>query len=208
MVFGTTYCKISHLPIEDGDTCILIPLGFEISSDFTRHDKANVNSFLYLYQFISPVQEVVYNGNPWDITYLDKDYERMFKHELYMLVRKDFYEKIISEFWTDHFSRIEIDLHCSKTMKPIFKKCIEIKNDFQQRVRAKLFKGEIDREEFMRLSLHTPTPLWARYLYQVTTFMDKMGIVPTPSASNDQSQHHLIYEKFRQECSINTTKNE
>jgi hypothetical protein len=36
MIFGTTYCNVSHLPINDGDKCILIPLGFSLGGDFNK----------------------------------------------------------------------------------------------------------------------------------------------------------------------------
>jgi hypothetical protein len=70
MVFGTTYCAVSHLPINDGDNCILIPLGFKMDYEFNQWNTADINCFMNLYYFISAPQKIVYNGNPDMINYL------------------------------------------------------------------------------------------------------------------------------------------
>ena len=72
MVFGTAYCGISHLEINHGDECILLPLGFRMKCDFSRYGKADVNTFAYLYAFIAPPVYVIYGGNPDNSTFLSK----------------------------------------------------------------------------------------------------------------------------------------
>lgn len=75
MIFGTTYCNVSHLPINDGDKCILIPLGFSLGGDFNKWNKPDINDFINLYYFVGEPQEVIYNGNPSYITPLNPDYQ-------------------------------------------------------------------------------------------------------------------------------------
>ena len=43
MVFGNTYCAISHLQIKDGDECYVIPLGFSMQNKFTTGNGDEVN---------------------------------------------------------------------------------------------------------------------------------------------------------------------
>jgi len=202
MVFGTTYCAISHLPIEDGDKCILIPLGFDMKFSFDQWNKADINSFMYLYSFIYEPQEVIYNGNPDDIKYLNETYEQTLKHELYMLVHFDFYNSIQKEFVIS-FDNIE-QLPLFKTCNEIWRKAIKIKNENRNEIIIKLTekraKGEeISDDEKLGL-MSTPIPDWIKAIYKVAMFIDGMGMIPYPNNAVDQHQRNKLYEKIRNNC--------
>lgn len=205
MVFGTTYCAISHLPIEDGDKCILIPLGFNMKYSFDQWNKADVNSFMYLYSFIHEPQEVIYNGNPDDIEYLDKTYEQTLKHELYMLVHLEFYNSIQKEFMNEceAFESAE-RLPNFKTCGDIWRKAMKIKNEKQNETRIKWVekkaKGEKFTDEQALDFMTTPIPEWIKAIYKVAMFIDGMGMIPYPNNAVDQHQKNELYEKLRSDC--------
>ncbi len=85
-------------------------------------------------------------------------------------------------------------------MQHIFSAMIRHKDEARKDVFAKFFKGEITKEDVLNMSFKTPTPTWAKNLYQLSAFMNKMGIMPHPSFGIEQEQFHLTYEKFRREC--------
>ena len=127
MVFGRTYCAISHLEIKDGDKCILLPLSFKMDYKFDSYNKANINNFAYLYAFHSDPVEVIFHGNVAKIDYATNvgrkhkagdDYE---EYELFMLVHWGFYNEIInnvSRFDLDHLE----DVPLLNTTYPIWEK--------------------------------------------------------------------------------------
>lgn len=203
MVFGTTYCAISHLPIEDGDKCILIPLGFNMKYDFDQHNGADINSFMYLYSFIYEPQKVIYKGNPDDIKYLNKQYEMTLKHEMYMLVHLEFYNSIQKEYMKDGFKSIE-NLPLFKTCYDIWRKGKEIQQERQDKIKYKLAekkaKGKKVTHEEMNDLFNTPVPEWMKAVYKVAMFMDGMGMIPYPNHAVDQHQRNKLYEKLRSEC--------
>jgi len=209
MVFGTTYCAISHLPIEDGDKCILIPLGFNMKYTFDQYNKADINCFMYLYSFIHEPQEVIYGGNPDEIEYLDKDYARGLKHELYMLVHFDFYNSIQREYMKDEFNSIE-NLPLFKNCRDIWHEAIKIKNENQEITRLKLdekkSKGiEISNDEINEL-FTTPIPEWIIKIYKVAMFMDGIGMIPYPNHVVDQHGRNKLYENLRSDCILKLNK--
>jgi hypothetical protein len=205
MVFGTTYCAISHLPIEDGDKCILIPLGFNMKYEFDQFNGADVNSFMYLYSFIYEPQEVIYNGNPDDITYLDKIYESGLKHQLYMLVHHEFYHSIQREYRknSECFESVE-RLPLFKTCETIWKKAQEIKKEKQMEWIIKSKERKLTESEMVAF-MATPYPVWMRSVYKIAMFMDEMGMQPYPNNTVDQHGCNELYEKLRSHC-INLKK--
>jgi len=204
MVFGTTYCAISHLPIEDGDTCILIPLGFRMNYEFDEYNKADINCFSYLYTFIKPVVEVKFEGNVSMVKYASKNGrhkkgEEYEQHEMFMLIHKKFYEKLLIEFNPEYLEHIE-RLPLSNSTYPIWEKANEEKALIQAGLQGKLKKEEISKDEYIKQSMNTPTPTWLRNLFQVAEFMGRMGIPAHPIFCNDQHQMGERYEKMRAEC--------
>ncbi len=181
MVFGTTYCGISHLPINDGDECMLFPLGFSLTSTGLNGDRFDSNAFLFPYQFVAEAIKVTYEGNSNRITYNDNDYTGS---ELFMLVHLGFYERLISEF-NVLFSQDIKGLYNAKPFYPIWKQAIS-HQDFQ--LDHKL-------EEYP-----VKTPEWILNIYKVERFMYKSGIIPHPTVivSQDDSPNNL-YNKIRSE---------
>lgn len=201
MTFGTTYCAISHLPIKDGDNCILIPLGFCMNFNFDQFNKADVNCFLYLYKFIDAPQEVVYMGNPDELEYLNRrNSPNINKYELYMLVHKKFYESIQSEY--DAIREIE---RCE--MLPNFKTCYDLwihANEFMDEQRNRIWhsesKGDITKDEAIVHISKIPTPTWIVEIYKVAMFMDGLGMIPYPNHVADQHERNKLYEKLRKQA--------
>lgn len=206
MVFGSTYCAISHLPIEDGEKCMLIPLGFNMQYDFDQWNRADINCFMYLYEFIHAPQEVVFNGNPDDIEYLDEKYESTLKHEMYMLVAIDFYKEIQENFDTGEILETTQRLPLYKTVQQIWRKAKKIEKEEREIIlnecRLKMWSTEEASEKIMK----TITPIWIKEIYKLSMFMDRMGIMPCPSNSVDQHQLGKKYEKMRSRCIKNRNK--
>ncbi len=207
MVFGTTYCAISHLPIEDGDKCILIPLGFNMKYSFNITDKADINAFMYLYSFVDEPQEVIYNGNPDDIEYLDKNYERSRQYELYMLVSLDFYSAIQSEYMNDFEWKIS-DLRSFKTCKDIYIQAQEVAEMTREELEINIKTAEgVKKEEMMYEYLSGGiVPDWMVAVYKVAMFMDGLGMIPYPNHVVDQHGRNELYEKMRADCISKRTK--
>jgi hypothetical protein len=209
MVFGTTYCGISHLPINDGDRCILIPLGFEMKYSFDKWNKASAGSFMYLYTFIYEAQEVIYKGNPDEIEYLDKKYESCLEYELYMLVRKDFYNAIQSEYNKDVKWNIS-DLRLFKTCSNIWAQAQKIRDDMRPDLLSKINdvpKGEEKEKLISEYLSGGAAPEWMVAIYKVALFMDGMGMIPYPNHCVDQHGNNELYEKIRSSCvEIDTNK--
>lgn len=207
MVFGTTYCAISHLPIEDGDKCILMPLGFSMKYNFDQYNKADVNSFMYIYSFIYEPQQVIYNGNPDDIKYLNDNYH--LKHELFMLVHLDFYNSIQKEYMKDAFSSIS-DLHLFKTCEDIWIKAKEIEKEYRDKEMAKLTEKKLNGKKPTKKEINNlfnvPVPKWMIEVYKVAMFMDGIGMIPYPNHVVDQHQRNKLYEKLRSDCLKNKNK--
>lgn len=205
MVFGTTYCAISHLPICDGDKCILIPLGFNMKYSFNKWNTADINSFMYLYSFIHEPQKVIYNGNPSKIKYLNKTYEQTLEYELYMLVSYDFYNSIQKEYMKDDERLKSIDkLPLCKPLEEIWIKAKEIQNEYQEEIKHKISekkaKGlKVSDKEINKL-FNAPVPKWMKEIYKLAMFIDGMGIIPYPNHTVDQHMKNLLYEKIRQDC--------
>ncbi len=211
MVFGTTYCAISHLPIEDGDKCILIPLGFNMKYNFDRYNGASINSFMYLYSFIYEPQQVIYGGNPDDIKYLDEKYELALKHELYMLVHLGFYNSIQEEYMKNSEQLESIDrLPLFKTCEDIWKKATKIRAEKLNEMRIKFIEekakgGEISDKEISAL-MTPPVPEWIKSIYKVAMFMDGMGMIPYPNNAVDQHDRNKLYEKLRAKWKLSKKK--
>lgn len=204
MVFGTTYCAISHLPIEDGNKCILIPLGFRMQYDFDRYNKADINCFAYLYTFIREEVEVIFGGNVSQITYFnDTKYHKKGsiyeEYEMFILVHYKFYQKIISESTTWMHKTIN-RLPLYNSVQSIWEQANEFSDMERAKLQGKLNRKKITEENFSNLYLNIPTPEWMIKIYKVSDFMSGMGIPPHPIWCNDQHQKGKLYEKFRSDC--------
>jgi len=203
MVFGTTYCSISHLPIEDGDKCVLIPLGFRMQSDFSRGNYADINCFAYLHTFIARPVIVKYGGNYsecnyWETTDYHKAGEGYQDYEMYMLVHYKFYQKILENFDLD-FLKKSGSLPLFNTVYPLWEKVQSNKNLVHSGWSYRMGKGEITAEELKNLFLEHSPEEWIIELYKVAWFMGQMGIAPHPTFCNDQNETGKIYEKMRKE---------
>lgn len=199
MIFGSTYCAISHLEIKDGDKCILLPLAFRMDYKFDRYNKADINSFAYLYAFHSDPVEVVFYGNVAKIDYatdVDRhhragdDYE---EHELFMLVHWGFYNEIInnvSRFDLDHLE----DVPLMNTTYPIWEKAKEMSRDIRYENSIKLVKKLITVDDVVK---KTPTPEPMKNIFKVAIFMGSMGIPPHPNWAHDQRETGKDYEMYR-----------
>jgi len=185
---------------------MLIPLGFNMQYDFDRWNRADINCFMYLYEFVHAPQEVVFNGNPDDIEYLDKKYESTLEHEMFMLVAMDFYKEIQENFETGEILETTQRLPLFKTVQQIWRKA----KDFEKKERESLLNeyrlGKIRQDEALERVSKTDTPIWIKEIYKLAMFMDKMGMMPCPSNSVDQQQLGKKYEKMRSRC-VNNRKN-
>lgn len=198
MVFGSTYCAISHLEIKDGDRCILIPLGFRMNFEFDRYNKADINCFAYLYTFIKPAVPVIFGGNVAQIKYAEdakrnKKGQTYEEHELFMLLHEGFYNQILEKTGSNMISYLE-DIPLFNTVWPIWTEGKEI---LQREISSKGHKyreKKITEEEY---TARVPTPEWILNLYKVARFMGAMGIPPHPNWCHDQQQTGELYETMR-----------
>jgi len=81
MVFGTTFCSLSRLPINDGDVCVILKL------KGTRN-RYKDNAVKTSYEICELPKEITYIGNP---QYDENIYPAMFIHKRY-------YEEVMSNF--------------------------------------------------------------------------------------------------------------
>lgn len=195
MVFGTTYCAISHLPINDGDRCILVPLGFNMKQTFNIYNKADINSFMYLYNFLDEMIEVTYEGNPDMIKY-DEDRKL---YQLYMLLNKKFYYNLIEQYKNPRFDTTQ-HLPLFKTVSDVWHKANEFQLEQRMSNKVKFDNEELTRDEVVHLTMNTPTPEWIKNIYIVASFMDKLGMIPYPNNAVDQQLEILpLYNKLVEE---------
>ena len=198
MVFGNTYCAISHLEIKDGDACMLIPLGFRMNFEFDKYNKADINCFTYLHTFISEPIAVIFGGNISEVTYLNGDVyhnagDEYEENELFMLVHLGFYNEILKDegMWKIHHLD-EIPLF--NTVYPIYEKAKEILQLERLGKSFELGRGKITSEQY---SKKISTPKWMIDIYKVALFMGNMGIAPHPIFCHDQNQRGKDYERMR-----------
>ncbi len=206
MVFGTTYCGISHLPIKDGDNCMLMPLQFRMTYTFGEYNEPDINCFAYLYAFVAAPVEVRFEGNVAMIKYVH-DMNRFNKagddykaHSLFMLAHKEFYDKIMGyreELWQQAYMG---SLRLFNTVAPIWEEAVTIEKNERNILSFKLAKQEITKEEYVEQTMKIPIPQWMKDVYKVADFMGNMGIPPHPIFSNDQQGGGKLYEQFRREC--------
>lgn len=209
MVFGTTYCAISHLPIEDGDKCMLLPLGFNMKYDFDRYNEADMNSFMFLYNFVYEAQEVTYEGNPDEIKYHNKKYENL-AHQLYMLIHYDFYHAIQEEYMKESTCFESIDrLPLFKTCEDIWKNANEIAKKHRDEINSLVLKdpSKAVKKEAIKLFMEPiPVPQWIKEIYKIAMFMDGIGLTPSPTHVVDQHERNILYEKLRSDCLLKNKK--
>ena len=199
MVFGNTYCAISRLEIKDGDRCILFPIGFRMDFKFDYYNKADINCFSYLYNFIDKPVEVIFEGNYSKITYLNDSGRRIKKgdeykeYELFILIHYDFYIELISSLGDDIYKYIN-HLPSCRTTFTIDKIAHQIEKESYQDKSFKYHKGLITSDE---LNIRELTPEWIKNVYKVGMFMDKLNIPLCPTFCVDQVETNKLYEKLR-----------
>ena len=212
MVFGSSYCAVSRLEIEDGDKCILIPLAFHLGGDFNKWDKADIGQFMWLYPFcaVEP-QTVRYGGNYSQIEYFNQRYKQTSEHEMYMLIHYGFYQALQKNV-LDHVTDWKLnDIQCFDTMRPVWEKAQEMKHDLHLTISHRLgqLKGYLpvskraakrhkDEKEKLLLDYATggPAPAWMVELNKLATFMGSMGIMATPNICHDQHEAGKKYNKL------------
>jgi hypothetical protein len=200
MVFGNTYCAISHLEIKDGDECYLIPLGFNLHNNFRPGNGNLINSFAYLHHFIDKPCLVKFNGNHpvyvEDSKYHNKDSEYK-EYEMFMLIHKQFYESILNEINSEQFESIKY-LSPFNTVRNIYDELYKEKIIHDGILFTNYKLGVITEEEYY--CKRKDTPEWCVDIYKIATFMGKMGIPPHPNWAIDQVNYGEIYEKIRKSC--------
>ena len=168
--------------------------------EFNRWNKPDVNSFTYLHVFIDEIVEVVFKGNIAMLEYAEdikryKKGEKYDEYEMFMLVHKGFYNKIISEKDSYFVSNID-NLPLFNTVYPIWEKAKEMATEDRHRKSINFVRKLITSEEF---EAKIPTPEWMKNIYKVAQFMGNMGIPPHPVFCHDQRESGKIYEEFRAE---------
>ena len=198
MVFGSTFCPISHLEIKDGDRCVLIPLGFRMCHEFDKWNKPDVNFFVYLHTFIKPAVYVIYGGNVSMITYAEdtgrnKQGSKYDEYCLYMLIHEGFFHEILNEV-SDFNLKTLNNIPLFNTTWPIWEEGKDLKEEEEHTKYYRYKDNKISKEEY---EAPVPTPEWMIVLFKVATFMGKMGIPPHPIFCNDQRETSKTYEAMR-----------
>jgi hypothetical protein len=212
MTFGRTYCKASRLPIEEGDRCIVIPLGFSMQYDFNKWNKADISMFIDLYQIVDVPQEAIYRGNVDVIEYLDKGYVNASLHQLYMLIHASFYDQVIQEAnrpgnW---LFRNCGDWGLSKVLSPLREQVWKLRRDHQSSLQAKYVTGKITQVEFQsEFGKPFPTPDAMRYVCHLVNLMEKMDITITPTVRNVDlgGDTHILFERMVKNAAQNKVEN-
>jgi hypothetical protein len=210
MVYGTSYCGISHLPIHDGDECIVIPLGFRMGGEFDKWNAPDQNSFAYLHTFIVEPIEVIYGGNSSVLNHNTdgahhKKGDQWDDYELFMLVHKEFYTNILNNMDMQSFKHIE-NLPLFNTVYPLWEEAKKIADTNNSVLTIKFYTKQITIEEYNEQSKRTETPEWILKLYKIAWFMGKMGIAPHPNWTQDQHDTGELYEEIRKKCLTNKIK--
>ncbi len=210
MVFGTNYCAISHLPIKDGDECMLFPLGFRMDFNFSSGNKADINCFAYLYAFVAEPIRVVFEGNAAMIKYATSgkyhtqgtEYN---EYELFMLVHLNFYQQLIEDFENQMLKKVK-HLQLFDAVHSIWNTAQKFEKLEVQKLTFKLDTKELTNEEYIQLAMTIPTPEWIENIYKVALFMSHMGIPLHPNWAHDQHEFGVMYEKIRKKCLTNKIK--
>ena len=203
MVFGTVYCPLSRLPIEDGDRCILMPIGFRMKYDFSSGNNADIGHFMNPYVFLArePI-EVLYEGNYWEIKYARKlkdkriDDSKYEEHELYMLIHYGFYKEL-QKGASDYGSEKIAHLGLFGTVWDVWEKAKEIQDREGHILSGKHKRGEITADELVNMSLNVLTPAWIIEIYKVAYFMQRMNMIPYANCGSTQGDIGVDFEKYR-----------
>lgn len=193
MTFGTTYCKLSHLPIEDGDKCILVPLVFKISATLRTYNQASVNDFLVPYRFVDEPREVIYEGNPTQIKYTDE--KKGFEYDLFMLIHFDFWHELHRAYNPDDYKTSKLTY-----LDPVLE---NVTNGIYEKQKSYFYANLVKqaRQEPYNENPHIELDLWEQQLIRLADFMGRMDIIPTPSINIDQNDTHETYREI-----LNKTK--
>jgi hypothetical protein len=186
MVFGSTYCLLSHLEIKEGDEfyCFEIKQSSVINwgdifiFDFER---LKTNNFL--------PKLVTWNGNYYSV----KDKNKLGD---YFLIHKKFYDYLIKEDFNFTYT--------NQLPHIIF--CYEVRHNYislyekEKRNELKRLKNEINKDSYLFNYLNIEIPENIKNIYKLSFFMNKMGIRLFPNISNDQHNFGEIYQNILKKC--------
>lgn len=183
MVFGKTHCAISHLPIDDGDHCILVPLMFKMEQKFGEYSQEGINDFEWLYIFHDKAVEVEYGGNPQEI-FLLVNRVKYSEWKMYMLVRKDVYQEIQDYFKDSGLYKDVGSFMPSKTTIHLYDLLHKIRDEIISDFKSDVIFGRAKKEDY---PIDIQIPEWIRELLFLNYFMGRMGIAPHSMIGIDQS---------------------
>lgn len=98
MIFGNMLCPLSHLPINDGDECVLVPLAYRLNK--IPKEQFNLDEAEYPFAFISCPQIVKFNGHPSQYEFLgftDKDFNGLSNSPSYMFIHRGFFTTLMEK---------------------------------------------------------------------------------------------------------------
>lgn len=170
MIFGNTFCRLTHKPIGDGDTCMLIPLGFCMNFAFDNFNKADINCFINLYNFVGVAEEVIFKGNLNVISDLEgNDWD---KWELFMLIDKGVWDKLQKNYYVPL---------CEKTQDIAY---------------LSVFSG-LRSELINYIGFNKKIPNEYKQLAKLYHFMKGLDIPITPTCRTNQDDRDLkLYKKL------------
>jgi len=202
--FGTTYCAVSRLPIQDGDKCILIPLGFRMDYGFGENSESWTSEpdglFMYLHHIRGAASVVTYGGNPGVIEYDEPPVRNAPQSR--MLIHKGFWDEIQEKYKQYDAERCE-DISWFRTTHGVYEQTRKIIRDrrLELSLDALVRKKEpLTPEQYRKFDkdcYSTPVPDWVVQIYRLAYFMDKIGAVPYPNQSVDQNMTYEVFEKIR-----------
>lgn len=184
MVFGRTYCQLTRLPIEDGDECILIPLGVRIEGDFNKHNRGGAHTFNFIHEFIAEPQRVVYGGNVGMMLHPGPEKRAWDEWGAFMLLRVDAWEMLARDA-----KPIEHVLFLpAPGMWRVKEMITKIDGDARHKAVVRCLNGEITRDKIAdEVAKPLEVPMWMSQLNRLAWVMWRLGIQPQDHTGNDQS---------------------
>jgi len=219
MVFGSAYCGISGLEIQDGDICMMLPLEFYVS---TRRGQDMEEAVFCPFQFSGKPTKVKFMGNFGRLEYADKmdtakDRNRAesFSAEIsgfFMLVHLGLYEHLVANYAQGGFESI-FDFRING-ISPTLISDIERMLEYDKRVdfyNLKSAPADITTEEKERLInayMTWKVPEYLTNLAKIVRFMAYIGKRPYPNDANDQHGHGALLKKYIREVSKKKKNND
>ena len=201
MVYGTIYCPVSRLPIQDKEQCMFLPLDFSINTNLGTG--LGVHNFTQPYEFVAiKPQVVIYNGNPSEVTFLEKStscgVSQMYKNELTMLVQKKFYDLAVKENpLREWFSTLESCRMYATGFGNLIKKIHEIEDHNRQIERILAFQPN-----HPCVSEKKEVPEWITDLACFSLLCRELGAMSPVSLTVDQiGRQYSFFETIRKKAS-------